>query len=489
MLATWIFIVLQWFPLTTQVPFDKYTLPGALYITTWFLWSYFIGRYQPLRKQVNIDSKVKLFHTSVIVLLVFQILIFIYFLNQYSNKVLYTVTAGEFIINYFLLTIYFSYRYAIEYSDVLNQSNEKKIEHETIFGTSIDEESQAALYSKVETIAGYKGLDFLKNQIDLINETTFVYASKNPDISNFIPQQQINSIVQLEKLNNIRGINKLLNSANQILSNDGTFVCCFESKSTYKQLKLRKLPIGINYTVYAFDFLFKRVFPKLSFSSYFYYIFSGCKNRILSKAEVLGRLYCCGYSVENVKKIGNLIYVVSKRVKEPELNKRQNYGPLIRLKRFGKNGKQFEVYKVRTMHPYSEYLQSYIFEKNNLQDGGKFNKDIRITTIGKLMRKYWLDELPMILNLLKGEMKLVGVRPLSKQYFSLYSKELQEKRLKFKPGLLPPFYADMPKTLEEIQLSEMQYLTLCENSSEILTDLHYLFLILKNILIKKARSA
>jgi lipopolysaccharide/colanic/teichoic acid biosynthesis glycosyltransferase len=109
--------------------------------------------------------------------------------------------------------------------------------------------------------------------------------------------------------------------------------------------------------------------------------------------------------------------------------------------------------------------------------------------MGKFMRKFWLDELPMIINLLKGEMKLVGVRPLSAHYFSLYNKELQEKRVKFKPGLLPPFYADMPKTLDEIQASEMKYLTLCENNSELRTDLLYFGLIFKNIFIRKARSA
>jgi lipopolysaccharide/colanic/teichoic acid biosynthesis glycosyltransferase len=94
----------------------------------------------------------------------------------------------------------------------------------------------------------------------------------------------------------------------------------------------------------------------------------------------------------------------------------------------------------------------------------------------------------MIFNLLRGEMKLVGVRPLSAHYYSLYTKELQEKRNKFKPGLLPPFYADMPKTLDEIQSSEMKYLLLCESKGVFWTDLKYFFLILKNIFIKKARS-
>ncbi len=48
----------------------------------------------------------------------------------------------------------------------------------------------------------------------------------------------------------------------------------------------------------------------------------------------------------------------------------------------------------------------------------------------KIMRKFWLDEFPMFINVFKGEMKLVGVRPLSRHYFSLYSDELKEKKAK-----------------------------------------------------------
>jgi lipopolysaccharide/colanic/teichoic acid biosynthesis glycosyltransferase len=189
------------------------------------------------------------------------------------------------------------------------------------------------------------------------------------------------------------------------------------------------------------------------------------------------------------KKIGKLTWVVAERAKQPEKIQKRIYGPLITLKRFGKDKIPFKVYKMRTMHPYSEYLQAYIYERNSLQEGGKFKRDIRVTTLGGFMRKYWLDELPMFINLLKGDMKIVGVRPLSAHYFSLYSAELQQKRVKFKPGLLPPFYADMPKTLDEIQASEMRYLTMCEEKGVFFTDLKYILRILHNILIKKARSA
>ena len=94
----------------------------------------------------------------------------------------------------------------------------------------------------------------------------------------------------------------------------------------------------------------------------------------------------------------------------------------------------------------------------------------------------------MLINLFRGEMKLVGVRPLSQQYFNLYSDELQQKRIRFKPGLLPPFYADMPKTLDEIQASEMRYLNMCEQRGCFVADNYYFWKILYNIIIKRARS-
>ncbi|MBI9054693.1 MAG: sugar transferase [Bacteroidales bacterium] len=164
------------------------------------------------------------------------------------------------------------------------------------------------------------------------------------------------------------------------------------------------------------------------------------------------------------------------------------YGPLVKLNRVGKNGKIIHVYKLRTMHPYAEYLQEYIYDKSALQEGGKFKDDFRITTLGKFFRKFWIDELPMLINFIRGEMKIIGVRPLSKHYFSLYSTELQEKRTKSKPGLIPPFYVDMPKTLDEIQASEMKYL-IAQEKHPFLTDWKYFWKAVWNILFRRARSA
>jgi len=93
----------------------------------------------------------------------------------------------------------------------------------------------------------------------------------------------------------------------------------------------------------------------------------------------------------------------------------------------------------------------------------------------------------MLFNLLKGDLKPVGVRPLSRHYFDLYDEALKEKRIRTRPGLIPPFYADMPGTLEEIQASESKYLDEYFRRP-FLTDCRYFRKAVYNIVFRKARS-
>lgn len=94
----------------------------------------------------------------------------------------------------------------------------------------------------------------------------------------------------------------------------------------------------------------------------------------------------------------------------------------------------------------------------------------------------------MLINLIKGDVKIVGVRPLSEHYFKLYSEKLREKRIKHKPGLIPPFYVDLPKTLDQIMESEMKYLEAYEKH-HFITDFKYFFKALYNIIFKHARTS
>lgn len=295
------------------------------------------------------------------------------------------------------------------------------------------------------------------------------------------------TLINLKRINDVRYLNKFFEAINAILPDGGIYINSVESYRIRKKRILEKYPWGINWFLYSFDVLFRRVFPKLPVTKQLYFYLTQGNNRVLSKAETFGRLYSCGFEVVCEQQIGKELFFVSRKIRAPYFDYSPTYGPLIRLRRYGKNGKLFGVYKARTMHPYAEYLQEYVYRHNKLDEGGKFNDDFRVTTLGRFMRKIWLDEFPMFINVFKGEMKLVGVRPLSRHYFSLYSEELKEKRLKYKPGLIPPFYVDMPKTLDEIMDSEMRYLEAYEKNP-LLTDWKYFWKALYNIFIKRARS-
>ncbi len=298
---------------------------------------------------------------------------------------------------------------------------------------------------------------------------------------------EFEAIVNINRINDIRYLNKFFESANAKLPLGGILIDSVETKNLRKQRILRKFPPILNYVFYSFDFLIKRVFPKFLLTKKIYFFLTRGQNRVITKAETFGRLYSCGFEIIAEKFIDNHLYFVARKKDEPVYPERPSYGPLIRLERIGKNGKNIKVYKMRTMHPYAEYLQEYVYNKVGLDNGGKFKDDFRISNIGKFMRMFWIDEFPMIINLFKGDLKLVGVRPLSQQYFSLYSKELQERRIKYKPGLVPPFYADNPQTLEEIMASEIKYLDAFDRHPFI-TDFKYFFRASFNILFKRYRS-
>ncbi len=109
------------------------------------------------------------------------------------------------------------------------------------------------------------------------------------------------------------------------------------------------------------------------------------------------------------------------------LIKIDSHGPIFFIhERAGKNGKPFYPLKFRTM------------EEGSIEKGLGYNvseKDERITRTGKFLRKWGIDEFPQLINVLKGEMSLVGPRPAFLHHIKKYS-DFQKKRLLMKPGIV-----------------------------------------------------
>jgi len=124
-------------------------------------------------------------------------------------------------------------------------------------------------------------------------------------------------------------------------------------------------------------------------------------------------------------------------------------GPFYTQKRIGRKGYPFHLYKFRTMEKESD-------KKGALTIG----RDKRITKIGQTLRKYKLDELPQLFNVLKGEMSMVGPRPEVEKYVHQYNDE-QRKILEIKPGITDVasiYYYNESELLGQAENPELLYI-------------------------------
>ncbi|MBC8185620.1 sugar transferase [candidate division KSB1 bacterium] len=332
--------------------------------------------------------------------------------------------------------------------------------------------------------------DFINEQIDLnsIDQADArILDTHNPFNFEILENQSMSLIINLHKINDFRYVNRYFLEVHKKIYNGGYFIGQAHTITTHWKWFKEKFPPYLTKLLYPVDFVFRRIFPKLPVIQKLYFFFTRGKNRILSKAEILGRLYFCGFEALAITEIHNRLYYIAKCVKNPSIDRNPSYGPIISLRRIGYGGNIIYISKLRTMHPYSEYLQDYIYEQNKLQSNGKFDSDFRLTNWGRLLRRMWIDELPQLVNFIRGDVNLIGVRALSQHYFDLYPKELQKLRTQFKPGLVPPYYTDMPASFEEILESERKYLNR-KLENRFTTDIEYFFKAFYNIVFKRARS-
>ncbi|MBN2610586.1 MAG: sugar transferase [Bacteroidales bacterium] len=318
----------------------------------------------------------------------------------------------------------------------------------------------------------------------------FNYTIFSTDQKSYIENVDFNSIkaiINFKKINSLRNINEHFRSVNKLLPQGGIYIGRAE---TYLEKKLRiykKYGRQAGRIIWISDFVLNRIIPRLNYIGNLYYFLTKGLYHTLSSAELLGRLVYSGFEIADYKIINKHFYFTAIKVSEPSYYKYPTFYPIIKLQRIGKDGKILGVYKFRTMHPYSEYLQDYVIKMNGYDDKGKPAHDFRSARWGKFFRRFWLDELPQLINVLKGEMKLVGLRPLSSVRYKQFPDDLKEERIKYKPGCVAPYVAlNMPDDKENIQAERIYIKEFKLHPFR--TDIKYLVKAIYNISTNKIRS-
>ncbi|WP_066633243.1 sugar transferase [Labilibacter marinus] len=299
---------------------------------------------------------------------------------------------------------------------------------------------------------------------------------------------KITGLINLRQINNSRFINRFLIKVNRSLPDAGIFIGCVETVRYKKRKHFEKGKNFLKLLTWLFIFIIHRVSPKTKYLQKIYFGLTKGRYRWVTMAEALGRIVSCGFEIIEYKEVNGKLYFVVMKTAEPDFSKKPSFGPLFPMNRVGKGGEMIKVYKFRTMHPYAEYLQGFVVKLNGYNEVGKPANDFRLAGWGQIFRKYWLDELPQLYNLLKGDLGVVGVRPLSKTRFNELPKEVQEMRVKFKPGCIPPYVAlNMPDSDGNIEAERIYMEERLKNGFR--TDIKYFFLAVYNILTGKITSS
>jgi lipopolysaccharide/colanic/teichoic acid biosynthesis glycosyltransferase len=137
-------------------------------------------------------------------------------------------------------------------------------------------------------------------------------------------------------------------------------------------------------------------------------------------------------------------------------------GPVLFCQeRVGLNKRRFWIYKFRTMVPNAEKLMAALEARNEASGPVfKIKNDPRITPIGKFLRRTSIDELPQLLNVLKGDMSLVGPRPLPVRDYIGFKEDWQRRRFSVKPGITCLWQVNgrSQVSFDEWMLLDLQYL-------------------------------
>lgn len=149
-------------------------------------------------------------------------------------------------------------------------------------------------------------------------------------------------------------------------------------------------------------------------------------------------------------------------------------GAFFLQERPGKDGKIFKVIKFKTMTDERD------------ADGSLLSDEDRLTKVGKFVRSTSIDELPQLFNVLKGDMALIGPRPLRVEYLPLYSKE-QARRHEVRPGISGWAQCHGRNSISWTEKFELDvwYVDHCT----LMTDLKVIFITIKNVLMRKDISA
>lgn len=454
----------------------------AVLLIAWIIAAWFTHKYKPQYYQRKWIYVIAPFFKAAVLFLFLIVIISFTFLNlDYQNWLLYKVALIYLTIELVIYSTIIHFNNLKSNGAKFKVKESKKYIQEDLTFNKINEFNinfevtnfNSELFSK-EII--FELFTEQQNESALCSKINVICSKRNSSSSNSL---NLISILDI-RINDLKDINQEVKSMYNSIIPGGYLFASYKNIDDFETEYFGSSAGFIVFFKKIIYYFYYRAFPKIPYLNILYKILSGGKNKVLSKAETWGRLFYAGFDVEKEIKHDGICYLVARKSKTPSENPNPSFYPIITLNRVSMFGNIVKIHKIRSMYPYSEFLQKKVFEQNELTSTGKFAADFRITEFGKIYRKYWIDEIPQLLDWFRGTIKLVGIRAMSQHFFSLYPKEYQEMYFKVKPGIISPIFDEKTDGFKDIVKIEQEYL---ENflKHPIKTDIKYFFLTIRHM--------
>ncbi|MDD4199309.1 MAG: hypothetical protein PHZ12_07890, partial [Paludibacter sp.] len=245
LLAIAVLIVLAVTPFSFEILFQKYSDFNLFYFSIWFISSYFYKRYTLQPSKNYIANIFKLLWA----ILTVQVVLSILFLTPLNTSYSIWIIVGYSLLIFSIGSIYYIVQFTIsnatEYKDIVELNKDQPDENKITI-KKLDKKSSEVLIESINEFSGEKACLFISKHLDLSLKNNLISFSSNYFDIKSKPENKYTSVAILNKLNNIRGINKLFSVVNQKLPMEGTFVCSFEQRSTRKKRIYDTYPKVIN---------------------------------------------------------------------------------------------------------------------------------------------------------------------------------------------------------------------------------------------------
>ncbi|MBS3771935.1 MAG: hypothetical protein KGY69_16910, partial [Bacteroidales bacterium] len=306
--------------------FSEFDPSLTIFILIWLITTS-LSKKLDFRRFKNLSSlNMNIVVVNLIIGLVSLLLMFAFRSPQYFLFIVYGTLFGTTILELILASFYFSlihaktihngFAYNRNPSSMMTSYSPVQEEKPVIIEEKESHSENKIDHTLIDEV-GQRMYQFIDSHIDLSNGSHIVFSTTTQFNIDRLPDRHYSNLVNLKRINDIRHINKFFEAVNAKIPKNGIFIGCAETKEQRKQRILRKYSPGINIVYYILDFIVKRIFPKFYLTKNLYFFLTRGKNRVISRAEVLGRLYSCGFEISEEKFLNGHFYFVARKEKNP----------------------------------------------------------------------------------------------------------------------------------------------------------------------------